>query len=199
MGDVSDYGTSEQTDELRLIMDGGQKWMDRMTALLTEKVKAQKAVADAQIVGDILAVQSEVKQLRERARAELEAAKIDAKKLRDEADAQVSKILAQAQQTANGITKGANDRAREAQETAARMIADAQRQVHEAGGKLSAAITRGIELDQRSAALDKREQAAADVVINAERVREHYEALTERVSAVIKQFGEITVEDKNHG
>ena len=121
-------GASGEQAEMQSIMNGGENWMARMSALLKAKEDAAALIDRAQIAGDILEKQRELTNYRDEAAKALADARIraseliadatekvksasdEAKRLFDEAKGKADKIVADAQARASDIILNASDK-----------------------------------------------------------------------------------------
>jgi hypothetical protein len=97
---------------------------------------------------------------------------------------------------AKKIVGDSNARLSAATEQATAIVASAQKKMDEANHKMSEVISRTAEQDARKIGLDRRAEEAIVALAKATAAKGRYDALTAKVIAVIKQFGEISADSQ---
>ena len=186
---LSDQGSGYA--EMQAIMNGGDAWMDRMTALLKVKEEAEAAVRNSKIVGDIAEALRVAEEVKRDAMIALSNAKDTVTKATQQANEMADKIVFEANEKAAEVLADAAAKHEEAEKHLEDSRAKAANLMGQANDKFAHAEMRQRDVDALSERLTSQLEEAEKATSDAKASKEKYDAMVGR----IKQSLAVEVEE----
>lgn len=167
--------------EMQSIMNGGDAWMDRMTALLKAKEEAQAAVNNAKIVGDIAEALRVAEEIKRDALGALASAKDTVTKATQHANEMSERIVLEANEKAAAVMADAAAKLEAAEKTLAEARESSARLMGNANDRMAHAEMRQRDVDDLFVRLQKQLEESETAMAEAKASKEKYDAMVERI------------------
>lgn len=185
---LSDQGGGDP--QMKAIMDGGENWMARMTALLKAKEDAEASIAKAKIVGEISDVRNAAEADRATAVQELANAKDLAARAVDQANEKAQAILDDAHQKAADLLEDAGEKHQNASKILEDAEAKARKLIDDASSKFAAAEAKNSEVAKLVQSLGLKAIEADKMAADAEESKKKFDDMIDRLKAAIADVTE---------